>query len=701
MCTINGVTPIRSPDGKEGNDSLDFSNEATSGNEDWLQDVGLDEMDQNADRGVSNEAFEFDQLHPLDALDLDPGDHGSLGISIEWPLHIDEEGDSPNTDIRDLLHTPKNAHTLDVPQNLDQDFNWSSPISFPFLSRFTRAIGFVNSFECGSLLERQILARQLGERERCHSNPFASSSRLRSDSSTALSFDQMLSHGLDADFGWEDPRLDPTLMPLWNPQFKPATDPSVDLVSTSPMYRSEAFPIIGGMPHEMRQSDLQWQPWSSDEIAFKTYEIVDKMRGISCNKPRGSKIAINWSPLLEKMCLDFFSPPNLRKHLAFFWSSWYPNCPIIHRPTFSIAKAQHELLASMVLMGGCMSPDSRDRASANIWFNSLEELIFTSEELYDEIAVDRDYLLLDSTVVQRRLEILQAAYFICLTQNWEGSRESKQRIRRHRYSTVIAFVRDFKISNATLKHLRTNDIGMFKWDKFILQESLIRTFIYVFLFDAAFVIFNNSPPRMVVLELTMDLACPESCFQATSSEECFVCLNSWSYARDSPPTLDLSSAVEIICRPQISEENQKIFSSLSTLNMFAIITGLHCLAFNINSSFMSKVDMSPTHTGIANWKRFWHATTEMKEPDHLESDLVESMWKRIGFIRHAPEFWQLVKASLANLNRLHPSSIRENNMVNRVERGSTSRPPARYDDEDMRQVNALITSLQEMGLSAQ
>lgn len=148
------------------------------------------------------------------------------------------------------------------------------------------------------------------------------------------------------------------------------------------------------------------------------------------------------------------------------------------------------------------------------------------------------------------------------------------------------------MSNATLRHLHVGDISTFSWESFVLQESLIRyflpciafqlcenltfkhrTFIYIFLLDSAFVIFNNSPPRLVVPELKMDLACPEPCFQATSSEECFIQLHSWNAVRASGQRLDVSLAVEIICQGQISDEDQAVFSALSILNMFTIVTG--------------------------------------------------------------------------------------------------------------------------------
>jgi hypothetical protein len=44
----------------------------------------------------------------------------------------------------------------------------------------------------------------------------------------------------------------------------------------------------------------------------------------------------------------------------------------------------------------------------------------------------------NSTESRQKVQALQAAYAVCLYQNWEGTDISKRRIRRYRYSTVVA-----------------------------------------------------------------------------------------------------------------------------------------------------------------------------------------------------------------------------------------------------------------------
>ena len=77
-----------------------------------------------------------------------------------------------------------------------------------------------------------------------------------------------------------------------------------------------------------------------------------------------------------------------------------------------------------------------------MWFNCVEEMVFTD----DDFCSDTEPSSPGSEVSQpanvlasrRKLQALQAAYIVCLYQNWEGTDASKRRIRRFRFSTVVS-----------------------------------------------------------------------------------------------------------------------------------------------------------------------------------------------------------------------------------------------------------------------
>lgn len=82
-----------------------------------------------------------------------------------------------------------------------------------------------------------------------------------------------------------------------------------------------------------------------------------------------------------------------------------------------------------------MSPERSDNEDARLWFNCVEELVFTDEDF------NSDMTYLSSTPLNLRsdrVQALQAAYMVCLYQNWEGSDVSKRRIRRHRFATLVS-----------------------------------------------------------------------------------------------------------------------------------------------------------------------------------------------------------------------------------------------------------------------
>lgn len=68
-----------------------------------------------------------------------------------------------------------------------------------------------------------------------------------------------------------------------------------------------------------------------------------------------------------------------------------------------------------------------------MWFNCVEEAVFADED-FNRDPVSPFHPVRD----RQKMQALQAAYMVCLYQNWEGTDASKKRIRRHRFSTVVS-----------------------------------------------------------------------------------------------------------------------------------------------------------------------------------------------------------------------------------------------------------------------
>ncbi|RBR17044.1 hypothetical protein FVER53590_28841 [Fusarium verticillioides] len=253
---------------------------------------------------------------------------------------------------------------------------------------------------------------------------------------------------------------------------------------------------------------------SCQTFNFKTREIVSIIKSRMTRTRSCSNSGIEWSPVVEQACLDFFSPYNLHRFLRLFWSGWYPNSPIIHKPTFDSETEPAGLIASMAVLGACLSSDANDCVRAMAWLTPVEEVVFADNILYDDSIVATSDLVGDEVVAWDKLKALHAAYFICIAQNWEGSKEGRQRVRKYRYSHVVSVARSLGLYNLSLEKLDTSFPTQQRWARFILLESMIRTSTYIYLLDSAFVLYYRLPPRVISLELNTGLVCPEACFQA-------------------------------------------------------------------------------------------------------------------------------------------------------------------------------------------
>lgn len=245
---------------------------------------------------------------------------------------------------------------------------------FTFLENFTRSTGFATSFNCGSKDNRQSIIARL-ESPTCRP-------RLR---------------------GLNDQHLEPP----WAEITRDALAPQ----KSSRMFANELLPT--------------------------THAIVSRIRDVILTNSRRVSTDMTWSSSLESLCYEFFHPTALQRHLALFWSCWYPNWPAIHRPTFDATKAAPTLVTAMALIGACLSPDEREHATAQIWLDAVEEIVFG-----DELFLDHDIseAWTDSGSARARIshiEILQAAYCVCLYQTWEGSKRSKRRVLRQRFNDLV------------------------------------------------------------------------------------------------------------------------------------------------------------------------------------------------------------------------------------------------------------------------
>ena len=167
---------------------------------------------------------------------------------------------------------------------------------FQFLDRFTSKTGLISSFECGTHQQRQsILVR------------FMASQRLAEDK---------------AQSSW-------------------------------PSFHGEQLPLDGAMnmDNSAAANTSKVGCFLPDPLQWQTQQITLLVQEVITMKPRNSTVTLTWSHTLEQICLQFFSPFNLRKYLEMYWTIWHPNVNFVHRLTFDPVTCKSVLLASMAIIG--------------------------------------------------------------------------------------------------------------------------------------------------------------------------------------------------------------------------------------------------------------------------------------------------------------------------------------------------------------
>ncbi|KAM3419620.1 hypothetical protein BST61_g2958 [Cercospora zeina] len=435
-------------------------------------------------------------------------------------------------------------------------------------------------------------------------------------------------------------------------------------------------------------------------LAEKSHNIVTAIEHNSELLTRRRASDVRWPDSLKTACCEFFAPSQLHSHLAAYWALWHPNCPIIHKPTFTVFESPPMLLAVMALLGACLSPVPGHRESALLWFDPIEEWVFSAPELTDDpLRIEPSDQ--NSNALRERLDALRAAYCVILLQTWEGAEAAKRRARRSRYTDIIGVFRSVcndDISHGDLSRYMQGPSRVEAWKEFAVKEELIRTLTYVVLLDAAYVIFNNTPPRMAAGEARFSLSCPESCFQADNVQAWTDAIQPWALSelgRRQPP---VHQVISMLWADSLSDADEILLRSTSSLNLFILVHPLHVQLFHARSHPLPASQTALVRRALDAWRRIW---LERSGPPGLEERTPTrpaDCWKRLGFARHAPEFWCLADLILNSSESMQSQFYDQSDGF--TGKSLISQLLSRYDESDMSQVHKLVDLFGSMQLAA-
>ncbi|CAI4213517.1 unnamed protein product [Parascedosporium putredinis] len=298
---------------------------------------------------------------------------------------------------------------------------------------------------------------------------------------------------------------------------------------------------------------------------------------------------------------------NLDKFIAAFWLFWSPNWPVLHRPTFNATERSSRLVAALAVMGACLTSEKSDRQQALGWMPSIEDWVFANAYLSDQ-PIPHTMDDMELALIQGRIEAIQAAYTLLLMLLWEGPLPRRPRGR-----------------------------GGSVWKMFAMRQECVRAILYVFLIDCAFIIYNNTPPRMIISELQYDTVCPDSCFNAPDPDSWCEAMRQW--AETGPAAfLSIADLIETSLKEDLTPPEWDSLEQTSLLNLFAIASAFHNLIFHHHNGPESHIRSDRVSRGLRNWVRVWGDRDPVPtEIDSAHPDLTGQP----GFIRYVREYWSL------------------------------------------------------------
>jgi Fungal specific transcription factor domain len=135
------------------------------------------------------------------------------------------------------------------------------------------------------------------------------------------------------------------------------------------------------------------------------------------------------------------TPRRINKFVSLYFQYWHHNCNIIHVPSFNLEQDSMPLLASVIFMGAMYSNDEREAYVARRMLDFAELYVFSADLFSSEHEICRTFVGQSVTDMEPsdwlRLQSLQAAFVMTVTQYWAGSKISRNRAMEVRYNEIV------------------------------------------------------------------------------------------------------------------------------------------------------------------------------------------------------------------------------------------------------------------------
>ncbi|EXJ95673.1 hypothetical protein A1O1_00796 [Capronia coronata CBS 617.96] len=323
-----------------------------------------------------------------------------------------------------------------------------------------------------------------------------------------------------------------------------------------------------------------------------------------------------------------------------YFNNYHRHCPILHRPSFQPTIVPIPLLLTTAALGAMYSPDPTKVAWMKSLFDVMEAYIFGLPGLRDDFMGGFSLTEApDEETLNYQFQIFQGAYLMVVTQFFSGNLAGRRRARRQRFCTITSIARAFRLPTAQHGSMTViHDEASFQ--RWMQNESRIRTMNIILALDSAMGIFNNVPPRINYCELDLQLPCHPEYFDLSSYAEMLQrSLFPW-------PRMKLIDAFQRLFTP--SDELMPVYEHevLCCWDMLYLIHVLfthcwqHLLGNPLNRVSPSRLACAPPSIfepmkmALANWKLLW---------DEARARVARSAVPEMGFETSADSYWTLTR----------------------------------------------------------
>ncbi|EXJ89777.1 hypothetical protein A1O3_02844 [Capronia epimyces CBS 606.96] len=323
-----------------------------------------------------------------------------------------------------------------------------------------------------------------------------------------------------------------------------------------------------------------------------------------------------------------------------YFTNYHPHCPILHRPSFRPTVAPIPLLLTTAALGAMYSPDPGKVVWMKSLFDVMEVYIFGLPGLRDE--APGSFMLTeapDEETLDYQFQVFQGAYLMVVMQFFSGNLAGRRRSRRQRFCTILSIARSFGLPTA--QHARAGVISdETSFQRWVRNETRIRTMNIILALDSGMGIFHNVPPRVSFGELDLQLPCHPEYFDLASYAEMLqrsLCphprmklIDAFQRLFTQPDELMSAYQPETLC----------CWDMLYLIHVLFTYCWQHLLGTPLNRLSPATLGSVPSHlfepmkTALTNWKTLW---------DEARASLSRSAVREIGFETSADSYWTLTR----------------------------------------------------------